>query len=208
MVMGQGAVAARRHSGQLRIAAAFFLSGAAALIDQVAWQRLLFVVVGVDIESVTIVVSTFMLGLGLGALLGGALADAWPQRIALMFALAETGIGLFGLASADLILTLGQNLGGLSRPAVAAASFTLLLLPTMAMGATLPMLVADAFRATRNIGVATGTLYFVNTLGAALGAAAVGLVLLYWMDLRDTLRVAAALNGMAALAVFSVRRAP
>ena len=40
----------------------FFVSGAAALIYQICWQRLLFESVGVDIESVTIIVSTFMLG--------------------------------------------------------------------------------------------------------------------------------------------------
>jgi hypothetical protein len=38
---------------------------------QSCWQRLLFEPVGVDIESVTIIVSTFMLGSGLGALAGG-----------------------------------------------------------------------------------------------------------------------------------------
>jgi hypothetical protein len=51
-----------------RVAAAFFLSGFAAAVYQVAWQRLLFVIVGVDIESITIIVSTLMLGLGVGAL--------------------------------------------------------------------------------------------------------------------------------------------
>ena len=46
----------------------FMISGTAALIYQICWQRLLFEGFGVDMESVTIVVSTFMLGLGLGAL--------------------------------------------------------------------------------------------------------------------------------------------
>ncbi len=55
--------------------AVFFVSGGSALIYQVAWQRLLFSAFGVDIESITIVVSTFMLGLGCGALLGGQAAD-------------------------------------------------------------------------------------------------------------------------------------
>lgn len=73
-------------AASLPIAAAFFLSGFAALVYQLAWQRLLFVMVGVDIESVTIIVSTFMLGLGLGAVLGGWLADRWPTRILLAFA--------------------------------------------------------------------------------------------------------------------------
>ena len=45
-----------------RIAGAFFLSGAAGLIYQIAWQRLLFANFGVDVESSTVVVSAFMLG--------------------------------------------------------------------------------------------------------------------------------------------------
>ena len=50
----------------------FFLSGTAALIYQIAWQRALFAVYGLDILSVTVVVTAFMLGLGIGSLLGGA----------------------------------------------------------------------------------------------------------------------------------------
>ena len=183
------------------IALAFFLSGAAALIYQVAWQRLLFVVVGVDIESVTIVVSTFMLGLGLGALVGGRLADAVPHRILLIFCLFEAGIGAFGLASADLILAMSQAFAGMSRTAAAFLSFSILLFPTICMGATLPMLVADAFRESRNVGVSTGTLYFINTIGASAGACAVGFVLFHWIDIRQTVMAAAALNLAACLSV-------
>jgi len=54
----------------------FFLSGFPALIYQLTWQRSLFRIFGVNIESVTIVVTAFMLGLGLGSLLGGSL----PRR--------------------------------------------------------------------------------------------------------------------------------
>lgn len=43
---------------------AFLSSGAAGLIYQVAWQRILFVSFGVDLISVTIIVSAFMFGLG------------------------------------------------------------------------------------------------------------------------------------------------
>ena len=50
------------------------VSGAAALLYQVVWQRALFSVYGVNIESITIVVTGFMLGLGLGSLLGGQLS--------------------------------------------------------------------------------------------------------------------------------------
>jgi hypothetical protein len=68
------------------------------------------------------------------------------------------------------------------------------------MGATLPMLIAHAFKASRNVGVSTGTLYFINTLGAALGAFTVGFFLLYWLDIRQTVGVAAGMN-LAASAI-------
>ena len=53
----------------------FFFSGFPALIYQLTWQRQLFLIFGVNIESVTIVVTAFMLGLGLGSLAGGWLSD-------------------------------------------------------------------------------------------------------------------------------------
>src|SRR4051812_42511887 len=49
----------------------FFFSGFPALLYQIVWQRALFTIYGINIESVTMVVSAFMLGLGLGSLLGG-----------------------------------------------------------------------------------------------------------------------------------------
>ncbi|HVN29684.1 MAG TPA: hypothetical protein VMT64_14400, partial [Candidatus Binataceae bacterium] len=52
----------------------FFFSGIPALSYQIVWERALFTVYGVNVESVTVVVSTFMLGLGLGSLAGGYLS--------------------------------------------------------------------------------------------------------------------------------------
>ena len=49
----------------------FFFSGFPALIYQLVWQRSLFAIYGINVESVTVVVTAFMLGLGLGSLAGG-----------------------------------------------------------------------------------------------------------------------------------------
>ena len=46
----------------------FTVSGFAALVYQVVWQRSLYAIYGINVESVTMIVSAFMLGLGLGSL--------------------------------------------------------------------------------------------------------------------------------------------
>ena len=53
----------------------FFISGCSALMYQVSWQRALYALIGVDMDSITIIVSVFMLGIGLGGMLGGWLSD-------------------------------------------------------------------------------------------------------------------------------------
>ena len=192
---------ARVAAGSAPLAALFFVSGIAALIYQVCWQRLLFEAFGVDIESITIIVSTFMLGLGLGALLGGQLSDRWPDRALLLFALTELAIALFGLLSPWLIHAVAALTVTSAHGTVAAANFLLLLLPTMLMGSTLPILVAHVVRTYHSVGVSIGLLYFVNTLGAAFGAGVTGMLTLHYLGLAATIYLAAALNVFVSASV-------
>src|SRR5262245_57918455 len=74
----------------------FFASGAAALVYQVIWQRVLGIVSGVHIYSVTMIVAAFMAGLGVGSLGGGRMADRLARRGAVVgFAACELAIGVF-----------------------------------------------------------------------------------------------------------------
>lgn len=182
-----------------RLAPLFFVSGAAALIYQVCWQRLLFAAFGVDIDSVTIIVSVFMLGLGLGALAGGALADRRPQLALLFFALSELGIGVFGWFSPDLIRAAGVLFVAAPQWQIAIANFVLLLLPTFLMGATLPILVAHVTRRWGNVGKSIGMLYEVNTYGAAIGVAVIGLPWFLFFEIDTAIRMAAVLNVLVSI---------
>ena len=76
----------------------FFLSGFAALLYQIVWQRSLYAIYGINVESVTMVVTAFMLGLGLGSLAGGWLSK---RRVPLLLLLAviEVLTAAFGLCS-------------------------------------------------------------------------------------------------------------
>jgi predicted membrane-bound spermidine synthase len=198
----QIATKTHRAGVQYGLVALFFVSGAAALIYQVCWQRLLFESVGVDIESVTIIVSTFMLGLGLGSLAGGELVDRYPNRTLELFAVIEFATALFGVCSPWLIQAVSAAVVSSSLPAIVAANFALLLMPTMLMGATLPILVAHVVRLYGNLGASVGVLYFANTLGAAFGAALTGFVALYYLGLTATIYLAAALNVVVAVVVW------
>ena len=181
----------------------FFASGAAALTYQVVWQRALFTLFGVDIASVTVVVTAFMVGLGLGSLLGGQVS-AWQRWDALkLFGLAEAVIGGFGLVSLDLFEWVGQATLGASLQTTAAVAFLLLLLPTALMGATLPLLVGHAARGVASVGDVVGRLYSVNTLGSALASLLCATVLLAYLGKSGTVCVAAAVNLVVAVWVLT-----
>lgn len=188
------------------VALLFLLSGAAALIYQMAWQRLLFAIFGVDTDSVAVIVSVFMLGLGLGALFGGAIADRVGAGALAAFAAIEFGIGAFGIASPLLIGLLDAGLAGSGRLATGLWSFLLLAVPTTLMGATLPILVAWLAARAPHVGSAVGLLYVANTAGAAIGAAAAGFFLLNWLDLNQLVRLAAAINFTVGASAWLARR--
>jgi len=184
----------------------FLVSGMAALIYQVCWQRLLFQSVGVDLQSVTIIVSTFMFGLGLGALAGGELADRYPERTLALFALIELVTGAFGAGSPWLLRAVSAGTVHCSVAVISVVNFGLLLIPTTLMGATLPILVTHVVRTFRNLGVSVGVLYFSNTLGAALGAFLTGFLILYYCGLTATIWIAAGLNVAVSVLVWLTLR--
>ncbi len=173
----------------------FPFSGMAALIYQICWQRLLYSSFGVDIESITIIVSGFMLGLGIGALIGGILADRFPNRILLFFILSEAIIGVFGILSPHIIAVVASRYIMASSFETGAVNFLLLLLPTSLMGATMPMLVIYLQRSVKHIGISVGTLYFANTLGASVGSFLVGFILFRFLTINESIYVGVFINA-------------
>lgn len=173
----------------------FFASGCAALIYQLVWQRYLFNGLGIDIDSVTLIVSTFMLGIGLGGAAGGWLADHYPQRRVHLYATAELMLCVIGLFSPWLLGFLPALNGlGWSYWSINAVAMALLLVPTSIMGTTLPLLTMEFDNTRANVGVSVGLLYFFNTLGAAFGTWGVGHVLFMHLGLQASAYSAAVIN--------------
>src|SRR5262249_13408767 len=94
----------------------FFFSGFPALIYQLTWQRALCRIFGVNIESVTIVVTAFMLGLGLGSLAGGLISKRRGIPLLPLLAAIELMTGVFGLFSLAIFDSVGDLIIGLPLP--------------------------------------------------------------------------------------------
>jgi spermidine synthase len=176
----------------------FFFSGFPALIYQLTWQRALFRIFGINIESVTIVVTAFMLGLGLGSLAGGLLSKRRGLPLLPLLAVIELATAVFGLASLWLFDQVGAWVMGLSLPATAAATLALVLIPTVLMGATLPVLVGHLVQRSGGVGSTLGLLYYVNTLGAGAACLACAVLLFPFVGMQGAVYVAVAINSAVA----------
>jgi len=172
----------------------FFLSGFPALLYQIVWQRALFTLYGVNIESVTIIVTVFMLGLGLGSLGGGWLSARPGIHLLRAFGAIEISIGTFGFASLWIFHRVAAFTSGASVVATGLIAFALLLVPTMLMGSTLPLLVEHFVRRTGNVGETVGTLYSVNTFGSATACLFAALFIMRLLGESGSVRLAALLN--------------
>jgi spermidine synthase len=190
----------------------FFCSGIPALLYQIAWQRSLFAIYGVNIESVTMVVSAFMLGLGIGSLLGGEVSkkERWP--LLAIFGAVEIGIGCFGFGSLRLFHFVAGFTAGSPPLETGVITFLLVMVPTTLMGSTLPLLVAHMVRISGNVGQSVGMLYFVNTLGSAAACFLAALVIMRFLGLSGSVALAGILNccigSIVLILSLRLRRAP
>ena len=211
--------AARFDRTYAATAACFVLSGVAGLLYQTIWSRQYSLVLGTSEAAVSVVLAVYMLGLALGA----ALVPRWMHgpgtRPLRLFALLELGIAACALAIPPLLALVGDGYvavaGGLPDPPSAvgalprlyfALACLLLLVPTMLMGATLPVLAGFAVRSAADTGPRIAGLYAANTLGAAAGALAGGWWLVPDFGLRISTAVAMALNLLVTAGAFAVSR--
>lgn len=194
----------------------FWVSGSCGLIYQVVWTRKFVLLFGAASYAVSMVLAIFFLGLGIGSLWGGRLADRSrnPLRVYAYFELAIAAWAVLFILFAGMgeraIVPLLQ-VAGESRAlsifvrAILATAF--LVVPVTLMGATLPLLARHVTRDHALRGMRIATLYSVNTFGAVTGCALSGFVLLPALGYTRATIVAAALNAaIGVLALILSRR--
>jgi spermidine synthase len=187
---------------------AFAFSGAAALIYETTWTRLLTLFMGHTVAAASTVLAAFMGGLAVGAAIAGRVSGRLERSAALRaYAAVEILIAVFALVL-PLELRLLEPLlasayadgsGGAPFAAIRLLCALLVVtLPAVAMGTTLPLVIRWHGGSAERAGHDTALLYAANTFGAAAGAVLSGFVLLPALGMRGTTIVAVALNALSA----------
>ena len=165
----------------------FFFSGVSALLFENLWFYQAGITLGNSVWASSLVLAGFMGGLALGNALAARLKPGGFRAIR-VYALLEVAIGVSGLALVVALPSLTSLLAGVFGPLLSVpwlanllrlvCAFLLLLVPSTAMGATLPVMVSALYQRDPRFGSVLGRLYGWNTLGAVLGALAAHLVLI------------------------------
>src|SRR5688500_14092709 len=202
----------------------FVLSGATGLIDQLCFSKYLSYVVGSTAHAVSAVLSAFMTGLALGAFLGGRYSQR-VKRPLLAYGVLELVVALTVAAAPAAFHALQPLYAAIARSAPDSlvllstarwlGALLIVIVPTTAMGATLPLLSrllppaqgegqSERLRERR-----LGALYASNTAGGALGALAAAYVVLPALGMDATVLASAFGSAcIGGLAIYFGRRAP
>jgi spermidine synthase len=197
----------------LLLAALFFVSGISGLIYQSLWLRMLSLVFGVTVYAASTVLASFMAGLALGTLAAGRLTTHIQRPLA-WFGVVELGIGVFALltpwaldAAEQMWIALQSYIPAQIWALTVArflCSLVILLVPTMLMGATLPLVVRSSLADRALAGPWVAVLYAANTAGAITGAVVAGFVLIGGIGISRSFQLAAALNALVGISALAL----
>ncbi len=193
----------------------FTASGFSGLIYESIWTHYLKLFLGHAAYAQTLVLAIFMGGMALGAWLCGRLSTGW-RNLLWGYAIVEASIGLLALlfhplftgvtgwVMADVLPAVGADGSALAKWGIG----TLLILPqSILLGMTFPLMTAGIIRRhPQGQGATIATLYFVNSLGGALGVLASGFWLIDLLGLPGTIALAGIINLLLAAIVAGLSR--
>ena len=188
------------------------LSGVAALALEVLWTRALVYFLDNSTHAFTTVLTAFLLGIALGSALVAQIAD---RRIRLLaaFGVVEVLIGFSALLAIPILATATPVLTGMEGQAVDAMllwkwsamrfarSLSVMLLPTVLMGMTVPLVVKIYTRHLAHLGDSLGRVYSANTIGGVAGSLAAGFLLIPLVGVRNGIVAVAALSAVVGIAL-------
>lgn len=198
------------------------ISGAAAMMDEVGYNRVLCMVLGGSTYAFSAMLTSFLAGLGSGsfvfsrAKVSGPSAARWLIRVQLGLALVVLStlyvfdkLWLVFLGLAGIVDQYGRDLDQWQKAVQFSISFLALFPTAFLCGAVFPLVLKADPLFARDPGAKTGRAYAFNTLGAITGSLAACLALIPWLGVQKTLEAGMGLNlAAAALLWFSRPKRP
>lgn len=186
---------------------ALFCSGVAGLMHEVVWAKLLANLTGSTAKSHAVVLSVFMGGLAIGAVLFGRRSDK-RERPLMVYVALEVAIGIYCLVLPWITEGAGfvyEQVAGavfeqqaLKVPLRLVLALSVVALPAIMMGGTLPVLARYLIAEVAQTRKQVSSLYALNNIGAVLGSGAAGFYLLPEFGIYGSLISASTLNFIAA----------
>jgi spermidine synthase len=201
MLLHEPAAAVRRLAIQLIALTAF-----ASLLYEIAWTRVLVLVVGSSTYAFTTILVCFLLGIGLGSLVAAGQGRSIRERL-MRVALLQSAIAVlaallfpfFRVLPVYVVATM--KVPFLSPTALivlqSIALAVVIIPPAFGMGLAFPMLTELAASQSGTTGRETGRAYFANTMGSILGSIVTGFLLVHLVGVRTTLIIGVAINVLA-----------
>jgi spermidine synthase len=165
------------------------VSGAAALALEVLWTRALVYYLDNSTHAFTTVLTAFLLGIALGSAVVAQFADRRLRSI-MVFGVVELLIGITALLAIPILAASTPVLTGMEGQAVDAMlwwkwsglrfvrSLAVMLVPTVLMGMTVPLVVRIHAAQLSRLGGSLGRVYSANTIGGVIGSVVAGFVLI------------------------------
>ncbi|MFQ5427793.1 MAG: fused MFS/spermidine synthase [Thermodesulfobacteriota bacterium] len=214
---GAGQAGKGAHDGLLSrnavIIAAFVISGFCSLSYEVLWTRVFSLVIGSSVYAFTIMLATFLAGIGAGSILFAPYVDRVKKPL-VWFAALEGVIGFTGLFSIFIYKKLPFIFYSLKQAfdeqfilfqiIQFGLCATIIIIPTLCMGALFPLVGRIYTRGHSTIGQKIGNLYFSNTAGSIFGSFAAGFILIPFLGVQNGVTITTALNIFIAIIILSL----
>ncbi len=179
------------------------LTGMCSLVYQVVWQRYLTFLLGSESRSTTIIVAIFLLGLALGYFLFGKITKKYTDRKSLLkfYGWVELLTGFYAIIFPSFFWIIAESSFSQSNSYLMniVLGFVLIIIPTILMGATVPLMTTVLPKSHLNINNFHSIIYGINTIGGFVGVLLGSFILIPKLGLEMTLVFSGIVNCFASL---------
>ncbi|MFH1283783.1 MAG: fused MFS/spermidine synthase [bacterium] len=190
----------------------FFFTGFCSLAFEILWTKGLALFVDNTVYSFSSMLTTFLLGIGLGSFIWARFLD-FKKHLLLSLSITEILIGLWGILTIPIFHSLAKvqlfqgllgkmdNIIGFSIPYFG-ITLPLMLFPTLLMGIAFPLIIKILIDELKLIGATVGKAYAINTLGSIAGSFTAGFILLPLVGIQKSIIIVAGINITMGIVAF------